>query len=108
MACITKRRGRYVIDCYDQNGKRYRKTLKAGTTKEEGRTELREIEKKIDRRTFMHDKKVPFFSDVKKRWLEYKQTRCRETTWEAYAGQCGVEFRKEPRTRERLGVIIEN
>ena len=26
MACITKRDGQYVIDCYDQQGKRYRKS----------------------------------------------------------------------------------
>ena len=73
MACITKRRGRYVIDCYDQNGKRYRKTMKAGTTKEDTRKELREIEAKIERRTFMHEKKTPLFSEVKAQWLEYKK-----------------------------------
>lgn len=100
MACITKRRGRYVIDCYDQNGKRYRKTMKAGATKEAARAELREIEKKIERRTFMHDKKTPLFSTVKMEWLEYKQTRCRETTWEMYAGHCGAEIKSRPKKRQ--------
>jgi hypothetical protein len=69
MACITKRRGRYVVDCYDQNGKRYRKTMKAGTTKDAAKNELREIETKIERRTFIHDKKTPLFSEVKADWL---------------------------------------
>ena len=86
MACITKRRDRWVIDCYDQQGKRYRKTLPAGTTKGKARKELREIEIRIERRTFLHEKKTPPFSAVKKEWLEYKKTRCRETTWEMYRG----------------------
>ena len=47
MACITKRRGRWVIDFYDQHGKRRWKTLKAGTTKKQARDELRDIEDKL-------------------------------------------------------------
>ena len=100
MACITKRRGRYVIDCYDQHGKRYRKTLKAGCTKDDARKELREIEAKIEHRTFLHEKKTPLFSEVKKKWLEYKQTRCRETTWEMYAGHCGEKIKTRPKKRQ--------
>lgn len=92
MACITKRRGRYVIDCYDQNGKRYRKTLKAGITKDAARKELHEIELKIERRTFLHEKKTPLFSEVAEKWLEYKKTRCRETTWEMYQGHINNHF----------------
>ena len=92
MACITKRRGRYVIDCYDQHGKRYRKTMKAGITKEAARKELHEIESKIERRTFLHDKKTPLFSEVASQWLEYKKTRCRETTWEMYQGHLKNHF----------------
>ena len=84
LACITKRRGRYVIDCYDQHGKRYRKTLKAGTTKDNARKALRETEDRIARRTFMPDKKTPFFSEVSKKWLEHKKQYLRETTWEVY------------------------
>jgi len=74
--------------------------MKAGTTKEEARKELREIEAKIERRSFIHDKKVPLFSEVKKKWLEYKQSRCRETTWEMYAGHCGAELKDRPKKRE--------
>jgi len=92
MACITKRGGRYVLDFYDQHGKRYRKTLPMGTNKEQARKELREIETKIERRTFLHEKKTPLFSEVKAQWLEYKETRCRETTWETYAGHLKKHF----------------
>ena len=92
MACITKRRGRYVIDCYDQHGKRYRKTMKEGSTKDAARKELHEIESKIERRTFLHDKKTSLFSEVGEQWLEYKKTRCRETTWEMYQGHLKNHF----------------
>ncbi len=84
MACVTKRRGRYVIDFYDQHGKRYRKTSKAGATKEESRKELREIEAKIERRTYLHEKKTPLFSEVKDEWHKHKKQFLRETTWETY------------------------
>lgn len=92
MACITKRRGRYVIDCYDQNGKRYRKTMKKGTTKEDARKELREIEARIERRTFVHEKKTPSFSEVAAQWLQYKKGRCRETTWQSYEAHLRNHF----------------
>ena len=82
MACITKRHGRYVIDCYDQNGKRYRKTLDAETTKKDAREILTDIEKKIARRSFTHEKKTPLFSEAAKQWHEYKKPNVRETTWE--------------------------
>jgi len=74
--------------------------MKTGTTKEDTRKELREIETKIERRTFMHEKKTPTFAEVKKQWLEYKESRCRETTWEMYAGHCGVELKNRPKKRE--------
>lgn len=92
MACITKRRGRYVIDCYDQNGKRYRKTLKAGITKDAARKELYEIEAKIERRTFIHDKKAPLFSKVKEDWLKHKKQFLRENTWETCEANSRIHF----------------
>ena len=33
MACITKKRGKLIIDCCDQHGKRRLKTLPDGITK---------------------------------------------------------------------------
>jgi integrase len=84
MACIAKRRGRWVIDCYDQHGNRYRKALKEGTTKGEARKVLRDIEEKIARRAFLHEKKTPTFAEVAKEWLEHKKPNVRITTWEMY------------------------
>lgn len=92
MACITKRRNRWVIDCYDQNGKRYRKTMPEGTTKDTARKALHEIETKIERRTFILEKNTPLFSKVAEQWLEYKKTRCRSTTWEMYQGHLNNHF----------------
>ena len=92
MATIAKRRNRYVIDCYDQHGKRYRKTLPEGTTKQRARELLRDVEGKIERRTFAHEKKILTFAQVGQEWLEYKKTRCRETTWEMYLGHLKNHF----------------
>jgi integrase len=58
--------------------------MKAGATKDEARKELREIEAKIERRTFLHEKKAPLFSAVKTEWLKYKKQFLRETTYETY------------------------
>ena len=40
MACIAKRRGRYVLDYYDNQGERIRKTLKKGTTLKKAKEKL--------------------------------------------------------------------
>lgn len=104
MACITKRRGRYVIDCYDQNGKRYRKSLPNGTTKQKAREILRDIEEKVSRRTFLHDKKVLTFAGVAKLWLEYKKSNLRETTWEMYNYTANLHFNELDQLKiDRIG-----
>ena len=99
VACIAKRRDRWVIDAYDQNGKRYRKTLPARTTKGRAKEILREIEEKIERRTFFHDKKIPNFADIAGQWLEYKKVNLRETTWEMYAYLLKCHFKDIEKTR---------
>ncbi|OPY83445.1 MAG: putative prophage phiRv2 integrase [Syntrophus sp. PtaU1.Bin005] len=99
MACITKRRDRWVIDAYDQHGKRYRKTLPDGTTKGKAREILREVEEKIERRTFAHEKKIPTFSEVAGQWLEHKKSNLRETTWEMYAYLLKCHFKELEKTR---------
>ena len=38
----------------------YAQTLMTGSTKDEARKELREIEAEIEHRTFVHEKKTPF------------------------------------------------
>ena len=49
MACIRERRGKLVIDYYDQPGKRHWETLLEKTTKRQANDRLREIQDKIDK-----------------------------------------------------------
>lgn len=84
MACISKRRGRYVLDFYDQDGRRQRLTLPEGITKKEAREHLREYEDKVSRKTFVPTKRALTFREVAQRWLEHKKSNLRETTWEVY------------------------
>ena len=92
MACITKRRGRWVIDFYDQHGKIRWKTLKEGTTKKDARDELRDIEDKISKGIYLPTKKIPLFSKVAQDWLEYKKPNIRISTWEVYEGHTKNHF----------------
>jgi len=94
MSCLAKRRDRWVIDVYDQNGKRYRKSLPPETTKKRAKEILREVEEKIERRTFAHEKKIPVFAEVAKEWLEHKKPNIRETTGEMYAYLLNLHFKE--------------
>ena len=64
MACVTKRRDRYVIDFYDNQGKRKRKALKAGTTKARAKEILRDIEDKLAKGLYLPETRIPLFSEV--------------------------------------------
>ncbi len=86
MACVTKRRGRYVIDFYDNEGKRQRQTLKKETTKKRAREILREIEEQLARGTYLTDKKIPTFGELAKEWLEFKKPNVRASTWSVMKG----------------------
>ena len=86
MACIAKRRNRYVIDFYDDKGKRRWKTLPKGTTKTKAKEILREIEDQLSKGIYLPDKQIPSFAKVADDWLEYKKTNLRETTWDVYKG----------------------
>ena len=92
MACITKRRDRWVIDFYDQYGKRRWKTLPEGTTKKKARDELRAVEDQVAKRTYLPGKKIPLFSGVAQDWLEYKKPNLRETSWEVCQGHIRNHF----------------
>ena len=94
MACITKRRNRYVLDFYDCQGKRQRQTLKAGTTKKAAKDKLREIEDQLQKGTYISDKKIPLFSEVVKDWLEYKKLNLRESTYAVYKGHTLNHFKE--------------
>ncbi len=84
MACITKRRDRWIVDFYDQNGVRRWKTLKKGTTKVAAKDELRNIEDMVSKGVFTPLGKTPTFKEVAKAWLDFKKPYLRETTWEIY------------------------
>lgn len=86
MACITKRRGRLVLDFYDQHGRRRLKTLKPGTTMKTARKELSEIEAQVERSTYLPRRSIPPFSDVATDWLTYKAPQVRSSTYEQYEG----------------------
>jgi len=92
MACIVKRRGRWIIDFYDQHGKRRWKTLPEGTTKAKAKEELRAIEDLINKKLFLPDVKVPRFSEVARNWIDHKKLNLRETTWEVYEGHVRNHF----------------
>ena len=92
MACIAKRRGRYVIDFYDNHGKRRWKTLPEGTTKKKAKDELREIESCLNKGSYLPDGKVPTFSKVAGDWLEFKRINLRLSTWDSYAGHVNKHF----------------
>lgn len=92
MACITKRRGRLVLDFYDQFGVRQRETLPKGTTKTKAREELRDREERVSKGMFVSERKAPLFSEVAAEWLEYKKPKVRETTWEVIEGMLRNHF----------------
>jgi integrase len=94
MACITKRRDRYVIDFYDNQGKRKRQTLKKGTTKTEAKDILRDIEDRLSKNIYLPEKKIPTFAKVSKDWLEYKKLNLRASTWAVYEGYTRNHFKE--------------
>jgi hypothetical protein len=53
MACISKRRGRWDLDFYDQHGKRQRLALPEGTNKGQAKEELRAIEEMVAKGIFL-------------------------------------------------------
>jgi integrase len=92
MGCITKRNGRDVIDYYDNQGKRRRKTLKKGIRKARAKEILRDIEDRLSKGTYIPEKKIPTFSEVAKDWLEYKKPNIRGSTWSVYDGYLRNHF----------------
>ncbi|MCL5123044.1 MAG: site-specific integrase, partial [Deltaproteobacteria bacterium] len=92
MACISKRRGRWVIDFYDQHGVRRWKTMPEDATKGQAKEELRSIEEMVEEGVYLSSGKTPTFSDVARDWLAHKKLKLRETTWEVYAGHVRNHF----------------
>ncbi|MBC2713530.1 MAG: site-specific integrase [Desulfosarcina sp.] len=92
MACLRKRRERWVIDFYDTRGKRRWKTLPKGTTKGKARDAIREIEDQLARGVYLPEKRIPLFKDVATDWLEQKKLNVRASTWEMYRGHVEKHF----------------
>jgi len=86
MACVTKRRGRWVIDFYDQHGKRRWRTLPENTTKKKATEELRAIEEQVGKKVFIPTKEVPLFKAVAKEFAESKRPNLRANTFEVVEG----------------------
>ena len=92
MAKVAKRRGRYILDYYDNRSKRRWPTLKKGTTLKEAKDELREIENKLSRGVCVPIKEVPKFKQVAKDWLKYKKANVRGSTLNMYRSHLDNHF----------------
>ena len=92
MAKVVTRGNRYVLDYYDDQGKRQRKTLKKGTTKKKAKEKLRKIEDRLAKGIFIADTRVPTFSTVAEEWLKYKKPNLRSSTWSVYDGHTRNHF----------------
>jgi len=93
MACVTKKKGRWAVDFYDQFGKRRLKMLPQYATKGQAKKLLREIEDQLEKRTFMPTKNIPAFSKVAKAWHEYKKPNVRASTWKMYGSHLDLHFK---------------
>lgn len=86
MACVRKRRDRWILDFYDQDGVRRWKTMPEGTTKSEANEELGKLEKKIRQGAYTPVKELPVFSKVADNWLASKRPDIRHSTYHGYKG----------------------
>ena len=102
MACISKRRDRYVVDFYDNHGNRKRKTLKKGITKARAREILRDIEDKLARGLYLPEERIPLFFEVAKDWLEFKKLNIRKSTWFCMKGHTRNHFEELNNLRVNL------
>ena len=92
MACIAKRRGRYVLDYYDNRGKRRWQTLSKGATLNQAKMQLRELENQLEKGTFIPIRKAPTFKQVAKDWLKYKKPNVRANSFRMYRGHVENHF----------------
>ncbi|MFC1819430.1 tyrosine-type recombinase/integrase, partial [Thermodesulfobacteriota bacterium] len=92
MACIRKRRGRYVIDFYDNQGKRRWKTLPKDVRKKDANKALREIEDLLDKGIFISGREIPTFKKVAEDWILQKKVNLRASTWSVYEGHTRNHF----------------
>ncbi len=75
---------RYVLDYYDQFGKRHYKALPKGTTRKEADAAEREILALIAKGVYIPSKKIPTFGKVCQDWLEYRKPKLRASSFTGY------------------------
>ena len=92
MACIAKRRGRYVMDFYDNQGKRQVKALPKGTARKDANKALRDIEDLLEKGVYVSSRETPIFKQVAEDWIASKKQNLRSTTWEVYEGHTRNHF----------------
>ena len=68
MACVRKRRGKWVIDFYDQFGKRHWET--AGTNKKQAENKLAQRLLEVDKENYKPENKAKTFSEVAEVWYQ--------------------------------------
>jgi integrase len=91
MAKVAKRRGRYVLNYFDNQNKRQRKALPAGTTLKKAKEKLREIEDQLAKGLYIAE--IPKFSKVAEEWLIKKKSDVRASTWSIYEGHTKNHFK---------------
>jgi len=92
MAQVAKRRGRYVLDFFDNEGKRKWITLPEGTLKKDAERKLREILDQIDRGNYITKKTILTFKTVARSLLKAKEMNIRSSTWSVYDGHVRNHF----------------
>ncbi len=89
---VFRKRGKWWLDFYNQNGTRRRKSLSKGTTKAGAQKQSGKILTQVERGVFITAKEVTLFKDVARDWFEYKRTNLRKITWEVYEGHARNHF----------------
>ena len=92
MATVSFRRNRWVLDYFDQHGKRRWKTMPQGTTKKEAQQKLGEMIKLVQTGVHRSPKEIPLFEDVAASWLNSKQTVVRFSTLKQYRSHLAVHL----------------
>ena len=92
MACIVKRRGRWVVDFRDHTGTRRWKSLRKGLKKKDAERELKRVLGQVENQTYLPKAEIPTFAEVAKYWLTYKKPKVRETYWEVLEGHIKNHF----------------
>ncbi len=107
MACVTRRRNRWVLDFYDRDGKRCWKTMPKGATKAEANVELGKIEKRLRCGSYIQPSMMPLFEDVADQWLDNTKLKVRHTTLKGYASHIEVHLKPFFKGRKANEITID-